>query len=168
MNCYTSTCWSLTEFLFFPVWCFFSHVTHIGPPNLGIDVSRHVSAAVLLLQLSVAGGQPLPQGGALLLELLRQRQSLLQVLLALRYLQRWKKKRRESVEWAACMGLKVWDVAVMHWRRMRSYLPVLPGHCRAVWGQWAVHPWLLGFPSAVSAQSAGLFLSPSPPPVSPR
>lgn len=40
-------------------------------------------------------------------------------------------------------------------------LPVPPGHCIAVSEQWAVRPWPWGSPSAVSAQSVDLFLSPS-------
>lgn len=57
--------------------------THVSPCNLSINVSRHVSTAVLLLQLGLVRGQPVLQSSALFLELLRQRQSFLQVLLAL-------------------------------------------------------------------------------------
>lgn len=78
--------------------------THIGPCDLSIDVSRHVSAAVLLLQLSLVGGQPLLQGGALLLELLRQRQSFFQVLLALRYLEREGILKKGVLKWSQ----KIW------------------------------------------------------------
>ena len=65
-----------------------THSTHVSPGDLGVDLGGHVSRAVLLLQLGVVGGQPGLQGGALLVELLGQRQSLLQVLLALRHLVR--------------------------------------------------------------------------------
>lgn len=60
--------------------------THISPSDLSINFRWHVPTAVLLLELSLAGGQPLLQGGALFLELLRQRQSFFQILLALCYL----------------------------------------------------------------------------------
>lgn len=91
MQSHNSTCWPAAEDLL----CTerderFPRVTHIRPCNLSIDVSRHVPAAVLLLQLSFTGGQPLLQAGALLLELLRQRQGFLQVLLALCHLERLK------------------------------------------------------------------------------
>lgn len=87
MQSHNSTCWSVAEDLLCTVRDErFLQVTHFRPCNLSINVSRHVPAAILLLQLSFAGGQPLLQGGALLLELLRQRQGFLQVLLALRYL----------------------------------------------------------------------------------
>lgn len=66
--------------------------THISPRNFRIDVRWHISTAVLLLQLSFAGDQPVLQHVRLLLELLRERQSLFQVLLPLRYL-----KERESM-----------------------------------------------------------------------
>lgn len=87
MQSHNSTCWSVAEGLLCTVRDErFLQVTHIRPRNLSIDVSRHVPAAVLLLQLSFAGGQPLLQGAALLLELLRQRQGFLQVLFPLCYL----------------------------------------------------------------------------------
>lgn len=66
--------------------------THISPGDFCIDVRWHISTAVLLLQLSFAGDQPVLQHGRLLLELLRKRQSLFQVLLPLCYL-----KEAESV-----------------------------------------------------------------------
>lgn len=59
---------------------------HISPCDLSVDVGRHVVTAVLLLQLSLVGVQPLLQGAAVLLELLRQRQSFFQILLSLFYL----------------------------------------------------------------------------------
>lgn len=64
----------------------FGRKTHISPSNFCIDLRWHISAAVLLLQLSFAGDQPLLQHGTLLLELLRKRQSFFQVLLALGHL----------------------------------------------------------------------------------
>lgn len=72
----------------------FGQQTHISPRNFRIDVRWHISTAVLLLQLSFTGDQPVLQHVRLLLELLRKRQSLFQVLLPLRYL---KEKENEAI-----------------------------------------------------------------------
>lgn len=64
----------------------FGQWTHISPCNFCINVCWHISTAVLLLQLSFTGDQPVLQHGGLLLELLWKRQSFFQVLLPLRYL----------------------------------------------------------------------------------
>lgn len=66
-------------------------MTNISPSDLSLDVSRHVSTAVLLLELSFISAQPFLQGGALFMELLRQRQGFFQVLFALSNLWRQRK-----------------------------------------------------------------------------